>query len=190
MRLGLIGGTFDPLHMGHLQMARIALKEASLDKVYFLPSARSPQKRHNPAPAAQRISWIKKSILGQKGLDVLDMDLRKGPIYTADTVRLLKERFQSAEFVWILGADQLENLRNWRDADFLIRSLSFFAFKRGELPLTRLKRPDFRLRFARQSILTVSSSRIRELLKRGESISGLVPKAIEEELPGFYRRAI
>jgi len=114
MRLGFLGGSFDPFHMGHMEMARIALEEANLDKVYFLPSAYNWHKKQLPSPINKRCEWIEKSIEGLDKIGLLQVDSHGENRYTVDTVSALKERFPDAEIYWIIGADLFSMIHTWR----------------------------------------------------------------------------
>src|ERR1700731_536182 len=117
MRIGVFGGTFDPVHLGHLIAAEQAREQARLDQVVFVPAARPPHKpRESLAPFGQRAEMLALAIAGHAAfrLDDLEKD-RPGPSYTADTLEELHRRQPDASFALILGADCLPELATWRD---------------------------------------------------------------------------
>lgn len=193
MRTGLFGGSFDPVHLGHLLVARAALEELALDRLIFLPAARSPFKPGTtPAPAELRLRMLRLALAGETRVQVDDRELRRGGIsYTLDTVReFIAEASAGAEFFWLIGADHVATLPAWRDAEALGRLVEFVVIPRPGEPSGSLP-PPFRLRQLRGWPLQVASSEIRDRVGRGQTIRHLVPAAVAEvmEAEGMYRRA-
>ena len=98
MRLGFLGGSFDPIHMGHVQAALIAAAEAKLDRVYLLPTGHNWQKAATVAPIGKRREWVERVAQSDPRLGLLDTDLRAGPIYAIDTIKLLEKKFKRSSF--------------------------------------------------------------------------------------------
>ena len=123
MKIGLFGGSFDPVHLGHLLAARAAREEAGLDRLYFIPAAQSPFKPDAlPAPAAQRVRLLNLALAGDATAEVDDQEIRRGkPSYTIDTVRAYARTHPQAEFYYLIGADQTAQIPKWRDAEELAR---------------------------------------------------------------------
>lgn len=182
MRVGLFGGTFDPVHLGHLLVARAALEELELDRLTFLPAARSPFKPDAaPAPSALRLRMLRLALAGERRFDVDDREVRRGGVsYTVDTVReLIAHEFLEATLFWLIGADHVITLPSWREAEALAGLVEFVVISRPGERAVELP-PSFRLRPLRGWPLRLSSSEIRDRVRRGKSIRHLVPPAVAE----------
>lgn len=191
MRTGLFGGSFDPVHLGHLMVARAALEELALDRLIFLPAARSPFKPDSaPASAALRVRMLRLALAGENRVQVDDREIRRGGIsYTLETVReLMSEASAGTEFLWLIGADHVPTLPAWREAETLAGLVEFVVIPRPGQPTASLP-PPFRLRTLRGWPLGLASSGIRERVGRRLSIQHLVPAAVAEvvEAEGLYR---
>lgn len=183
LRLGLLGGSFDPVHLGHLLVAQTAQEELGLDRVFFIPAARSPFKLNQEhAPAPQRLRLLRLALAGRSGWVVDDQEIRRGGVsYTVETLRELSRRFVGAELYYLLGADNVPHLPEWRAADELAALAVFVAVLRpGESPPV-FPRP-FRGRVLSGFPLGVSSSQIRARVRAGLPIAGLVPDAVAEAI--------
>ena len=190
MRIGLYGGSFDPVHLGHLLVAQAALEEMALDRIVFLPAARSPFKPDTAtAPGDVRMRMLRMALAGGTRFDVDDLELRRGGVsYTVDTVRVFAARHAGAELCWLLGADHVSTLPQWREAEALARLVEFIVIPRPGQPAAALPAP-YRLRHLRGWPLGVSSSEIRDRLRAGRSIRHLVPPGVAEAIAGaeLYR---
>ncbi|MEY4690022.1 MAG: putative nicotinate-nucleotide adenylyltransferase [Verrucomicrobiota bacterium] len=175
-RLGLYGGSFDPLHHGHLLVAQAALEELRLDRLFFIPAARSPFKPGSrPAPDAARLRMLRRSLAGRSRTEVHTDELTRGGVsYSIDTVRGFEARHPGAELFWLIGADHVPTLPQWREAEALARSVTFVVIPRPGQPQATLPEP-WRLRHLRGWPLGVSSSEIRERVKHGLPVDHLVP---------------
>src|SRR5208283_146178 len=123
MRIGIFGGTFDPVHLGHLIVAEQCREQGRLDEVCFIPAARPPHKQERSVtPFAQRLEMLALAVAGQPAFRVEDLeDHRPGPSYTADTLEELRRSRPDAEFLLIVGTDTLEDLPHWVDPVRIIR---------------------------------------------------------------------
>jgi nicotinate-nucleotide adenylyltransferase len=183
MKIGLFGGSFDPVHFGHLLVARTAREEAGLDRIFFIPAAQSPFKPDaHPAPAAERLRWLRLALAGDTAAEVDDQEIRRGgPSYTIDTVRNYGRKHPGAELFYLIGADQTGSLRLWREAAELAALVQFLVIPRPGEVLAELAAP-FRGRVLRGVPQGVSSSEIRARLKAGLTVAHLTPPAVAEEL--------
>jgi|HubBroStandDraft_1064217.scaffolds.fasta_scaffold579011_1 nicotinate-nucleotide adenylyltransferase len=183
MKIGLFGGSFDPVHLGHLLAARAAREEAGLDRLIFIPAAQSPFKPEaRPAPAADRLRWLRLALAGDATAEVDDQEIRRGgPSYTIETVRNYAQNYPAAELFYLIGADQTAQLRLWRDAAELARLVEFLIIPRPGEVLAELTAP-FRGRALRGVPLGVSSSEIRARLKAGLPVTHLTTPAVAEAL--------
>ena len=178
MKLGLFGGSFDPVHRGHLLVAQAAREELGLDRLFFIPAAQSPFKPEtHPAPAALRLQWLRLALAGQTACEVDDQEIRRGGVsYTVETLRDYVRRFPGAELFYLIGADNAAKLGEWRDAGDLARQAEFVAIPRPGGAAAHFP-PPFRGRTLKGFPLGVSSSEIRARVKAGLPIDALVPSA-------------
>lgn len=130
-RWGLYGGSFDPLHCGHLLVAQAALEELALDRLFFIPAAQSPFKPDSrPAPDAARLRMLRRSLAGQSRTEVHDDELSRGGVsYSIDTVNTFTARHPEAELFWLIGADHVPTLPQWREAEALAKAVTFVVIQ-------------------------------------------------------------
>lgn len=175
-RVGILGGSFDPIHNGHLALARSALHEARLDKVMFIPAKHAPGKAWRPfAEGAQRAQMVRLAIKGQSAYTVNEIELlREGPSYSYQTLTDLR---QSDELFFILGSDALSALESWKNWRWLIDHAHLLVARRPGEKIVPSQRPVLWLK-ARTPDL--SSSEIRAKLFAGEAVGpALLPAAVE-----------
>ena len=180
-RLGLYGGSFDPLHRGHLLVAQAALEELALDRLFFIPAAQSPFKPGSrPAPDAARLRMLRRSLAGQSRTEVHCDELTRGGVsYSINTVNAFRARNPGAELFWLIGADHVPTLPQWREALALAEAVTFVVIPRPGQPQASLP-PPWRLRHLRGWPLGVSSSEIRDRVRNGMSFEHLVPSGTAE----------
>jgi nicotinate-nucleotide adenylyltransferase len=188
-RIGLFGGSFDPVHVGHLLVAQAACEEFKLDRLFFIPAAQSPLKPERvPAPADLRLRMLRLALSGKTKCEVDEQEIRRGgPSYTIDTVRTYRERYPKAVLFYIIGADHVPLLPKWRSADELAAMIEFLVVPRpGDPPVSA--QPPFRVQNLVGTPFAVSSSQIRARVKAGQSIQYLVPTAVGETIrnSGLY----
>ena len=186
MKLGLFGGSFDPVHLGHLLVAQAALEELGLARLHFIPAAQSPFKPENkPAPATERLRLLRLALAGRTECEVDDQEIRRGGIsYTVDTLRDYARRFPGAELFYLIGADNVPTLPKWREAGELSRLAEWVAIPRPGQPPVSFP-PPFRGRMLRGFPFGVSSSQIRERVKAGLAIDHLVAPAVAEAIHNY-----
>jgi nicotinate-nucleotide adenylyltransferase len=187
MRLGILGGSFNPIHHGHLVIATCAAEALKLDKVLFVPTAISPLKDpRNLAPPRDRWSMLRLALRGNPGFEACDLELRRGGVsYTVDTLRALK-RTTRARLVLILGTDAFEQMPRWKEAAEVRRLASVAVVPRpGHRP-----RPGMPKHYMVEApLLDVSSREIRARARKGLPIRYLVPDPVERYVrrKGLYR---
>ena len=182
-RIGLFGGSFDPVHLGHLLVAQAAREELGLTRLYFIPAALSPFKPEaRPAPAAERLRLLRLALAGQTGVELDEQELGRGGVsYTIDTVRDYARRFPGAQLFYLIGADHVRQLPKWRAADELAALVEFVVIPRpGETP--GALPPPFRGQALHGFPLGVSSSQIRARVQAGLPVDSLVPAGVAEAL--------
>ena len=183
MKLGLYGGSFDPVHIGHLLVARAALEELGLGRLFFIPAAQSPFKPDSrPAPAPVRLQLLRLALAGWMDCELDEQEIRRGGVsYTLDTLRDYRKRFPKAELFYLIGADHASKLNGWREPGELAALAEFVVIPRpGETPAHCP--PPFRGRMLKGFPLAVSSLEIRARLKAGLPVEPLVPSAVAEAI--------
>ncbi len=186
MRLGLYGGSFDPVHLGHLLVAMAACEELGLDRLFFIPAAQSPFKPgQQPASSADRIRLLRLALSGGTRYEVDEQEIARGGIsYTIDTVRDYAARFPEARLHYLIGADHVPTLPKWREAETLAGLVEFLVIPRpGETPGTLP--PPFQLRVLNGFPVKISSSQIRQRIRQGLAIEPLVPSAVAEAIRNY-----
>lgn len=183
MKLGIFGGSFNPVHLGHLLMAQAAIEELGLNRLFFVPAAQSPFKAEaKPAPDAVRLQLLRLALAGKTDCEVDDQEIRRGGIsYSVDTLRDYAKTFPNAQLFYLIGADNVTKLNEWREPVELARLAEFVAIPRpgGVSPIFP---PSFRGRLLRGFPFAVSSSEIRARVKAGLTIENLVPAAVAEAI--------
>ena len=183
MKLGILGGSFDPVHLGHLLVAQAAIEELGLDRLFFIPAAQSPFKPDSrPAPDAARLQLLRLALVGKTNCEVDDHEIRRGGVsYTIDTLRDYAKRFPGAELFCLIGADNVAKLNEWREAGELAELAEFVAIPRPNGPAADFPAP-FRGRWLKGFPLAVSSQQIRARVKAGSTIENLVPPFVAEAI--------
>ncbi len=182
-KLGIFGGSFDPVHLGHLLVAQAAVEELGLARIFFIPAAQSPFKTDTQhAPAAERLRWLRLALAGKTNCEVDDQEIRRGGIsYSVDTLRDYAKRFPGAELFYLIGADNVAKLPEWREPAELARLAEFVVIPRPGQVDVPFPVP-FRGRFLKGFPLGVSSSQIRARVKTGLPIDSLVSAAVSEAI--------
>lgn len=183
MKIGIMGGTFDPIHNGHLLAAETAREEAQLDEVWFMPANVPPHKANAPQAAAeQRLFMVELAIAHHDAFKASDFELtRGGTSYTADTVKSLKDQHPQHHFYYIIGADMVMYLPNWNRIDQLVSMIGFIGITRAgyELDLGSLSETiRNKVQICQMPNVELSSTDIRERKKRGLDIRYRVPDSI------------
>jgi nicotinate-nucleotide adenylyltransferase len=185
----VLGGTFDPPHLGHLIVACEALWQLRLDEVRLVPAGRPPHK-DDPAvaPAARRAAWLERAVAGRPGLVVSRLELeRDGLSYTADTLEAMAAAEPGVQLWFILGADQLAEFPTWRAPDRILAAARLAVVARGDIAqgdldvLARSVAPE-RADIVAVPVIGISSSIIRERIAAGLPIGHLVPPEVEQAL--------
>lgn len=198
MKLGIMGGTFDPIHKGHLYMAKTALKEAGLDQVLLLPDGDPPHKSPVAAPEI-RLHMVRLAIQNEEGLLASDLEIkRKGTTYTVDTLLALRDQGEKRELYYIVGSDTLFQIPTWHTAQKVAQMCSLLVMMRGDdqesevriLKEKLFKDLGFKSRLLHARGLPISSGMIRERLLKGESVQDLLPHDVWRYIAenGLYRR--
>jgi nicotinate-nucleotide adenylyltransferase len=189
MRIGLFGGSFDPVHLGHLLLARAAREELGLARLFFIPAAQSPspfKPKVTPAPAVLRLQLLRLALAGETACEIDDIEIRRGGLsYTIATLQHYAEKFSGAELFNLIGSDQAALLPEWREAGELARLAEFVVVPRlGQVPAA-IPAP-FRGRALRGFPMAISSSEIRARVKAGLPITHLTPASVAEAIANHH----
>lgn len=190
-RIGILGGTFDPVHLGHLIMAEQCREQAELDQVWFLPAARPPHKAESElTPFHRRVEMLQLACAGQPAFRVEELEKnRPGPSYTADTLEAIAARQADLDLHFIVGSDSLVDLPYWREpvrivarAALLIVARPGFAVQPLEEVRAAMKLPaeaPLRLRVIESPLVEISSTDLRRRAATGRSLRYQTPRAVE-----------
>jgi nicotinate-nucleotide adenylyltransferase len=181
-RIGILGGTFDPIHIGHLHMAASADEQLNLNPIIFVPCGTPPTGKVPVVTALDRFFMVEMAIVGMAITEsrrfVADIReiLREGPSYTVDTLRELKEEYPAPEneLFLILGGDEFASFPSWREPEDICEMAHLVCFPRGETPESN----GFPVTMLRGRSLPISSTRIRERLAAGKSVQYLLPQGV------------
>lgn len=199
-KLGLFGGSFDPIHNGHLHIARAFADELGLDNVIFLPAGEPYHKNTLRTPAAQRLAMVEAAIAGDARFAASDVDMvREGATYSVDTVQIFRQHFANAELWWLMGMDSLLQMHTWKSWRTFARLTHIAVAARAGQSLN-LAPPELRdwlgealqqgsLKILSAPLLDISSSAIRRRVAAGQSIADDVPEAVARLIGqwGLYR---
>ena len=174
MRIGIYGGTFNPVHHGHLILARQALEEFNLDRLIFVPAAESPFKIQNhTAPAGDRLAMLRLAIAGEDRFSVDPLEIERGGIsYSIDTVKMFRSRDPEAELFFLVGEDNADRLTEWHRFEELKKLVCFVVLSRSE-DFESSEYPVVQRR------IEISSTEIRNRVAKQESITYLVPESVK-----------
>jgi nicotinate-nucleotide adenylyltransferase len=180
-RIGLYGGSFNPVHAGHVLVAQAALEELELERVIFIPAAQSPFKPGVPlAPDRLRLQMLRLALAGYPRFEVDPLEIDRGGVsYTIDTVRHYSARLPDASLCYLIGADHVPQLPRWRDSAELAQLVEFIVVGRPGEAAVELP-PPFCGRSLRGFPLGLSASQIRDRVRRGQPIDLLVGAPVSE----------
>lgn len=185
MKIGLMGGTFDPIHIGHMIAAQCVCEEFGLDEVWFMPTYVSPHKEQAPgASPEQRWDMVCLAVEGHPQFRPCKIELEKGGIsYSTETVSLLRRQYPEYHFYYIIGADMVEYLPKWHKIDELLEMVTFVGLRRPGFQIEGSGLPERMLsavKIATMRQVEVSSTWIRQRRALGQTVRYLVPDKVNE----------
>lgn len=198
VRVGIMGGTFDPIHHGHLWAAECARQAFGLERVYFVTAARPPHKDEDfLTPAAHRHAMVVLATAGNPHFHPSDVELqRPGPSYTVDTLQHFHSLHPEADLYFLTGADALRDFLSWHHVEAILLLAQVVAVARPGYPADRLKAVRYslapalrpRVRYLEVPSLDISSSEVRERVRAGLPVRYLVPEAVADYIAkeGLY----
>lgn len=191
MKIGILGGSFDPLHFGHLALAETALKALNLDKVLFLPSGNHPFKKNSTVlPAENRYELVAKALQNYSYLEASRLDMNPDKIsYTSHLVKRLKNLFPEDELFLIAGDDIVADFTKWNDWKWLLENIQFVIACRPGTDRDNWDHLDFLeyFTFIKMPPHDISSSEIRRRLKNNIDVSAFIPECILQDVKKYYK---
>ena len=202
MRVGVFGGTFDPVHVGHIEPVEAAARRFGLERVLYVPARVSPHKHNRKGPPAadprHRVAMLALALAGRPSREILLDELdREPPSYTVETLRDLSARLLHDEIWLLMGTDTLAGLAGWKDPEEILRLARIAAFHREPFTGERLRLPDVpglreRLEVFDGGSFTISATDLRKDLSRGADVRGRVPGSVAEYITKhrLYRNGV
>ena len=182
MKIGFLGGSFDPVHFGHLIAAQDVHEKFKFDRLFLVPAAQAPLKPNDmQSKPEDRLAMLKAACEWDRRFEIADYELNKGGVsYTIDSARHFRALYPNDELYWIIGGDQLPKLHLWKDIAELAKLVEFIFLERPGHPVKAVPEiPGLRLRRCDGHLLAISSTELRERVKRDLSLDYFVPhKAI------------
>ncbi len=181
MKIGLMGGSFDPVHFGHLIAAQDAREQMRLDRLLMIPAAQAPLKPNDvQSSAADRLAMLQAAVEGDPRLEISDYELNRGGIsYTIDSARHFRACFPADDLYWIMGGDQLPQLHKWKEIGELVRLVEFIFLERPGHPAKPHEEvPGLRLHRCDGHLIEISSSELRGRVQTGLSLNYFCPQKV------------
>lgn len=177
----LFGGSFDPIHCGHLQIAKSVLEAYDVEQLVFIPSQQAPLKGFTSvATPEDRLKMVSLAIAGENRLALDSLEMNRGGIsYSSETIEIYRARYPKKKLYWLLGEDQFTNLQNWNAIEFIIQEVEFLVYPRASGHFNGSDIDSIRYEWLNCPNLEVSSTNIRERCGASQSIKGLVPRSVE-----------
>lgn len=199
-RIGILGGTFNPIHNGHLLMAETVRESFELDKILFIPSGQPPHKTNDTvADAESRYEMVQRAVGSNRYFEASRIEIdRRGYTYTIDTLNILKKEYGSeTQLFFLIGSDVIPELKTWRNCNDVFKMCEFIAAIRPGYDEGTFKAAlrdgliseELKITLTKTPLMEISSSAIRERVRKGQTIKYLVPEKVEYYIysKGLYR---
>ncbi len=186
-RLGILGGTFDPPHIGHLILAQYTVEALELDHLFFVPVGDHPHKDNTRTPVKHRLAMVERAIAGNSQFSISYVDVeRSGPNYSADTVRIIQEQHPNVELYFVMGGDNLRSLPTWKRAQDLYARCKLAVMRRSDEDIYPEMHGDKLPGLAKRVVMVdapllgiwLSSTHAIERLQQGKSLRYVVPDTV------------
>jgi len=175
MKIAIFGGSFDPVHIGHIKIIKEAIKSLDIDLLFVVPAFLNPFKKSFFAPPKLRLKWLKKALMQFKKVKICDFEIKKNrPTYTIDTIKYLKKRYRPSKIYLIIGADNLDTLSKWHNFKKLKNMVEFVIANRDRVRSKKYKRLNIDIK--------ISSTKLRK-----KPIKRFLPKIVANDIVRFYR---
>lgn len=181
MKIGFLGGSFDPVHFGHLIAAQDVYEQYHFDRLFLVPAAQAPLKAQEMQSVAEdRLAMLRAACEWDHRLEIADYELNKGGVsYTIDSVRHFRQQFPQDELFWIIGGDQLPLLHKWKDISQLAAMVEFIFLERpGHPSKPHTDIPGLRLHRCDGHLIEISSSELRQRVRHGRSLNYFCPQKV------------
>ena len=179
-RLGFFGGSFDPVHIGHITLAKQAIKQIKLDKLLLCPAFLAPLRTQNPFFSSDtRLELLEKVADEHSSIEICSLEIEKQKVcYTYNTLCEIQKIYPTSEIIVLLGADQFNQLDKWKYHTQLAQAFQFCVFARDSSQISPPSIPNLSFKLMQNKLINCSSTEIREKLKNGASIKSLVPASV------------
>ena len=179
-RLGFFGGTFDPPHLGHVTLARLAMEHAKLDKLLLCPAHHAPLREEPPLfSGKERLGMVQSICMVNRGMEACPIEVNHGRVrYTYETILEIKELYPCYDIFLLLGADQFSRLHLWRNTGELINLVHFLIFNRECSTTEPASLKGIQVTFMNNSLIDLSSTKIRQELRSGNSSQSYLPQEV------------
>ena len=187
-KIGLFGGTFDPVHAGHLIIAEWVLEELQLDHLFFIPAFLHPfHKRSDIAPAQKRLEMLQMALSGYKRFSADRVEIeREGVSYAVDTIRYFRKKYEGAELFYLIGGDNLADFERWKEPQAIKKLTNLVVYERGS---AIVKAGNKDILIPQSPFIDISSTQIRRRIADGKSCRSLLPPGVYDYIieNGLYR---
>ena len=190
MKIGIMGGTFDPIHNGHLMLGETAYHQYQLDKVWFMPNGNPPHKKNIGTDALTRMEMVKLAIQDKEYFELQDYEVMKESVSpTYQTLAHFKEVYPDYTFYYIIGADSLFSIERWIHPELIFPNCIILAACRDEIDTSEeinekidylCEKYDAKIKYLKSPLVDISSSELREMIRDHKTVGGHVPQAVEE----------
>lgn len=188
-RIGFFGGSFNPIHVGHVLLAKALLRAVKLDEVWFVVSPLNPFKCQATSliEDSKRLEMVKEVLEGEEKMKVSDVEFHlTKPSYTLNTLQYLSDIYPDDDFVLLIGADNWEAFDRWNGHEEILRDYEIAIYPRKDIDIDAAQLPQ-NVCLVDTPLLDISSTEIREMIKNNESVRGLIPDAIHDKVIKYYK---
>ena len=192
MKIGLYFGSFNPVHNGHLIIAKHVINNTDLKQVWMVISPQNPLKNSNSLlNKYDRLNMVQSALEGETKIKASTIEFNlPSPSFTIDTLTYLKEKYTQHQFYIIMGSDSFTNIKNWKNYEMIIKNYQIYIYERTGFPIKNIK--DAIVNKLEAPLVEISSSEIRNIIKKGKSIRYLVPDVVYQQIKEnkYYKKKL